>query len=237
MHKGLILFVLGWALILGGGWLAHAIQTAGGIKVSDIRFRGPQGEIMSALLYTPTNATASHRAPAVMAAHGYINTRETQDGFAIEFARRGYVVLALDQTGHGYSDPPAFAHGFGGPAALAYLRSLPTVDPTNIGLEGHSMGGWAVLAAARAAPQAYRSIVLEGSSTGAPFAAPGDPTWPRNLAVVFSRYDEFSKLMWGVERARDVTNSPKLAKVFGANAPIRPGQLYGDIAAGTARTL
>ena len=32
------------------------------------------------------------------------HSRETQDGFAIEFPRRGYVVLALDQTDRGYSE-------------------------------------------------------------------------------------------------------------------------------------
>src|SRR2546428_14064146 len=69
---------------------------------------------MSGLLHTPRNATPKTPAPGILAVHGYINSRETQDGFAIEFARRGYVVLALDQTGHGYSDPPAFAGGFGG---------------------------------------------------------------------------------------------------------------------------
>ena len=122
------------------------------------------------------------------------------------------MVVSLDQTGHGYSDPPAFANGFGGPDGLAYLRSLDIVDKNNIGLEGHSMGGWTVLAAAKAAPDAYKALVLEGSSTGAPFAADGTPTWPRNLAVVFSRFDEFSKLMWGVDRARDVAASPKLAR-------------------------
>src|SRR4029450_8134392 len=85
--------------------------------------------------------------PGILAVHGYINSRETQDGFAIEFARRGYVVLALAQPGHAYSDGPAFANGFGGPDALAHLRSLAIVDKNNIGLEGHSMGGWTVLAA------------------------------------------------------------------------------------------
>ncbi|WP_201721683.1 hypothetical protein [Caulobacter sp. B11] len=29
----------------------------------------------------------------MLAVHGYINSRETQSPFAIEFARRGYVVL------------------------------------------------------------------------------------------------------------------------------------------------
>ncbi|WP_201721681.1 hypothetical protein [Caulobacter sp. B11] len=47
---------------------------------------------------------------------------------------------------------------------------------------------------------------------------------------MFSRYDEFSKLMWGVDRAQDVTGSAKLKAVFGATETIAPGKLYGDIA-------
>ena len=179
-------------LILAGGLLAHFTQTAGGIRIQDIRFKGAKGNTMSALLYIPANATAQTPAPGILAVHGYINSRETQDGFAIEFARRGYVVLALDQTGHGYSDPPAFANGFGGPDGLAHLRSLDIVDKNNIGLEGHSMGGWTVLAAATAMPNDYKSMVLEGSSTGKPFAADGTASWPRNVALVFAQYEEFS---------------------------------------------
>jgi pimeloyl-ACP methyl ester carboxylesterase len=202
-----------------------------------VRFNGAKGNTMSALLYVPPNATAQTPAPGILAVHGYINSRETQDGFAIEFARRGYVVLALDQTGHGYSDGPAFANGFGGPDGLAHLRSLDFVDKSNIGLEGHSMGGWTVLAAATAMPNDYKSMVLEGSSTGKPFAADGTPNWPRNVALVFAQYEEFSNLMWGVEKARDVTQSPKLWAMFGTQGPVEPGKVYGDIAQGTARVL
>ena len=190
------LAIAGVVLILAGGLLAHFTQTADGIRIEDVRFKGAKGNTMSALLYIPANAPQIP-APGILAVHGYINSRETQDGFAIEFARRGYVVLALDQTGHGYSDPPAFANGFGGPDGLAYLRSLEFVDKTNIGLEGHSMGGWTVLVAATAMPNDYKSMVLEGSSTGKPFAAEGTPAWPRNTALVFARYEEFSTLMWG----------------------------------------
>jgi pimeloyl-ACP methyl ester carboxylesterase len=231
------LAIAGLILILAGGLLAHLTQTAGGIKIQDVRFAGAKGNTMSALLYIPANATAQTPAPGILAVHGYINSRETQDGFAIEFARRGYVVLALDQTGHGYSDPPAFANGFGGPDGLAHLRSLDIVDKNNIGLEGHSMGGWTVLAAATAMPNDYRSMVLEGSSTGKPFAADGTPNWPRNIALVFAQYEEFSNLMWGVDRAREVTQSPKLWAMFGTNGPVEPGKLYGDIGQGTARVL
>jgi pimeloyl-ACP methyl ester carboxylesterase len=237
MRRRWSLAIAGAILILAGGLLAHLTQTSGGIRIEDVRFTGAKGNIMSALLYIPPNATAQTPAPGILAVHGYINSRETQDGFAIEFARRGYVVLALDQTGHGYSDPPAFANGFGGPDGLAHLRSLDIVDKSNIGLEGHSMGGWTILAAATAMPNDYKSMVLEGSSTGKPFAADGTPSWPRNLALVFAQYEEFSTLMWGVERARDVTESPKLQALFGTPSAVEPGKVYGDIAAGTARVL
>jgi pimeloyl-ACP methyl ester carboxylesterase len=231
------LAIVGVILIVAGGLLAHLTQTAGGIKIQDIRFKGAKGTTMSALLYIPPNATPQIPAPGILAVHGYINSRETQAGFAIEFARRGYVVLALDQTGHGYSGPPAFANGFGGPDGLAHLRSLEFVDKNNIGLEGHSMGGWTVLAAATAMPNDYKSMVLEGSSTGKPFAAEGTPNWPRNVALVFAQYEEFSTLMWGVDNARDVTQSPKLWALFGTQGPVEPGKVYGDVAQGTARVL
>jgi pimeloyl-ACP methyl ester carboxylesterase len=231
------LFVLGLVLVFGGGFLASRVQTAGGITVKDVAVPGADGVTLRALLYTPKNATAATPAPGVLAVHGYINSRETQDGFAIEFARRGYVVLALDQTGHGASGGAAFSQGFGGPAGLAYLRSLPMVDKANIGLEGHSMGGWTVLAAAAVMPGDYRSVVLEGSSTGKPFAAEGTAFWPRNLAVVYSRYDEFAPLMWGAPKAADVGSGDKLKAVFGTPSPVVPGRLYGDVGLGTARIL
>src|SRR3954466_11003237 len=237
MRRRWTLAVAGTVLICAGGLLASLTQTSGGIRIEDVRFKGASGNTMSALLYVPPNATAQTPAPGILAVHGYINSRETQDGFAIELARRGYVVLALDQRGHGYSAPPVSADGFGAPDGLKYLRGLDIVDPDNIGLEGHSMGGWAVGNAAAAFPTVYESMVLEGSSTGAPFAPVGTPTFPRNLAVVFSRFDEFSAIMWGVPTAREVTQSPKLRSLFGTNTPIEPGRLYGSIEAGTARIL
>jgi pimeloyl-ACP methyl ester carboxylesterase len=234
--KSVLAVALG--LVFAGGILAWRTQTDGGrIAVKDIRFVGNGGQLMSALLYVPKGASAKTPAPGILAVHGYINSRETQDGFAIEFARRGWVVLAIDQTGHGYSDPPAYAAGFGGPDGLRYLRSLDIVDAGNIGLEGHSMGGWAVLAAAKSFPGDYRSVVLAGSSTGSAGAPAGTAAFPRNLAVVFSRFDEFSNLMWGARIARDVVDAPKLKAVFGAAGTIEVGRLYGSIEDGTARKL
>ena len=230
--------LLACLLIVGGVGLANWAQTNGQrITLRDVRFPGADGQLLAGYLYLPPGVTAQHPAPAVLAVHGYINTRETQDGFAIELARRGIVVLAIDQRGHGHSAPPAFAAGFGGPDALAWLRRQPQVDANRIGLIGHSMGGWAILAAAAAHPDGYRAMALVGSAPGT-FGAPGGTTvFPRNLAVVFSRWDEFADLMWSVPTGRDLARSPKLAEVFGTGATgVMQDRLYGSFKDGTART-
>ena len=234
-HRGFFISLLA---VFSGGLLAWLIQTgAGSIDVRDIRFQSDTGVTHSALLYVPDGVSAGNPAPGVLAVHGYINTRETQSAYAIEFARRGYVVLAMDQRGHGYSDPPAFADGFGGPAGLAYLRSLDIVDNDQVALAGHSMGGWTVLSAAAAMPDAYRSVVVSGSSTGTFGVPEGDASFPRNFGLVFGQYDEFSGSMWLSPTGAGIVNTDKLQNQFATDRPVEAGRLYGSIAAGTARQL
>lgn len=238
MRKTWLPFAAGVLLILAGSLLAHTIQTSGGVTVEDVRFPGDKGTTLSALVYTPPGASAAEPAPAVLVSHGYINTREMQSAFAIELARRGFVVLAMDQSGHGYSTGIVGSNDFGGPAALRYLKSLPQVDKANIGLEGHSLGGGPVVGAAASDPDGYRSVVLEGSTPaiGAVFGGQAKADL-RNLALVFGGYDEFAQLMWQVEKGSDVETSKALQALFGTTAPVVEGRIYGDLGAGTARVL
>lgn len=238
MRKTWLPFVAGILLILAGSLLAHSIQTSGGVTVADVRFAGDKGTTLSALVYTPPGASAAKPAPAVLLSHGYINTREMQSAFAIELARRGFVVLSIDQSGHGYSTGIVGSNDFGGPAALRYLKSLPQVDKANIGLEGHSLGGGPVVGAAASDPGGYKSVVLEGSTPaiGAVFGGQSKVEL-RNLAIVFGGYDEFAQLMWQVEKGSDIAKSKALQALFGTSAAVVEGQVYGDIGAGTARVL
>ena len=230
-------FILGLVLILGGSYLANAIQTAGGVTLKEVRFAGDQPSLTQAgLLYTPPGVSAAHPAPAVLVSHGYINTREMQSPFAIELARRGFVVLAMDMVGHGYSGGAVGqSKDLGGPAALRYLQSLPFVDKANIGLEGHSMGGVPIATAAASQPDGYKAIVFEGSTPG--FLGAKAPAKFNDLAVVFGQYDEFAPLMWGVPKGSEIANSRKLAKVFGQPSPILVGKIYGALGDGSARVL
>ncbi len=236
--RSTFLLVVALLLVFGGGAIGALVQTDfGTVRVQEVRFPVDDGRVMHAQLYRPRGATAEDPAPGVVAIHGYINSHETQSPYAIELARRGYVVLAVDQPGHGYSDPPAFAGGFGGPDALAYLRSLGFVDPEQVVLSGHSMGGWGVLIAAAVNPDGYTSIVVSGSSTGTFGAPEGTTLYPRNLGLVFSEYDEFSELMWGAPTGATAPATEKMQALFGTEAPVEPGRLYGDPDAGTARML
>lgn len=232
------LLTLSLFLVFGGGLLAWLVQTDfGAVEVRDIRFQSDSGTTLSALLYVPDGVSGANPAPGVLAVHGYINSRETQSPYAIELARRGYVVLNMDQRGHGYSDPPAFAEGFGGPAGLHYLRSLDFVDTGQIALIGHSMGGWTVLSAAVAMPDAYQSVTVSGSSTGTFGVPAGDASFPRNFGLVFGRFDEFSPTMWGARAGSEVGDTERLQQQFGISETVQPNRLYGSLADGSARML
>jgi hypothetical protein len=80
-------------------------------------------------------------------------------------------------------------------------------------------------------------MVLLGSSTGTFGAPEGTSTTPRNLALVFSRFDEFSSLMWGSETAAGIVDTTKLQTLFGTQERVIVGRRYGDASQGTARQL
>lgn len=63
-------------------------------------------------LYRPKTATKDNKAEAVLLLHGYQNDHETSAAYAVELARRGVVVLAIDEYGHGTTDVGAADRGY-----------------------------------------------------------------------------------------------------------------------------
>jgi pimeloyl-ACP methyl ester carboxylesterase len=241
VKKGVFWVLLSLALVFVGSLIAHLVQTDfGRVQVKDVRFVSSDGKILSALLFIPKGVSPEKPAPAVLTMHGYINSRETQSGFNIEFARRGYVVFAMDMAGHGYSEQ--IKGGLANPArgaadGLLYLAGLPFVDKDNIAVEGHSMGGWSTLSAAGRYPHLVRTVILVGSSSETYGAPKVTAETPFNFAVIFSKYDEFSRLMWGVEKASDIVKTQKLKVAFGTTEDVVPGKLYGSFENKSARKL
>ena len=86
--------------------MARRVETDSGrldVRVVRVPFRGGT---LTGKLYEPAGLPRGRAFPAVLALHGYQNDKETQGAFALELARRGIIVLALDLVGHGGSDAP-----------------------------------------------------------------------------------------------------------------------------------
>lgn len=241
MRKAVVWVVLSLVVVFVGALIAFIVQTDfGRIQVKELRFMSADGKTLSALLFIPKGVSAEKPAPAILTMHGYINSRETQSGFNIEFARRGYIVMAMDMAGHGYSEQ--IRGGLANPArgadsGLLYLASLPFVDKNNIAVEGHSMGGWSVLSAAGKYPHLVKTVILEGSSSETYGSPKVTAETPFNFAVVFSKYDEFSRLMWGTEIPSDIVKTQKLKTAFGTTEDVVPKKLYGSFENESARKL
>ena len=92
--------------------IAHGIQTDhGNVKVSAGVIETDVGDL-TYKLYTPNSATAEHPAPGVLLLHGYQNDSETCAAYSIELARRGVVVMSLDEYGHGDSEAGLMNRGY-----------------------------------------------------------------------------------------------------------------------------
>ena len=127
----------------------NLIQTNfGKVEVKTLTIETISGHTMSAKLYIPKTATPENPAPTVVYAHGWYNNKENADMFTTEYARRGYVVLAIDMYSHGNSENltnTETADGaYGLYDACYYVSSLPYVDRTRIIASGHSAGSNAV---------------------------------------------------------------------------------------------
>ena len=104
------------------------------------------------------------RAPIVVMAHGLSGTRRDRLGaFAERFAAAGFAALVFDHRGFGDSageldlfDPQRQLDDWC--AAIAFARSLPTIDPGRVATFGSSMGGGNALAAAAADPEVAAAI-------------------------------------------------------------------------------
>ncbi len=154
MTRRLLLLLTFFLLFLGG--------CLGKISGLSIPTTGPSGtqELIPAMLYKPEGPGPF---PAVVIMHDCSGLGPKSSGaperWARELVGRGYVIIIPDSfttRGHpgGVCTDPSPRREEVGPsrrvddayAALAYLRTLPYVDPSRVGLMGGSHGGTTTLA-------------------------------------------------------------------------------------------
>ena len=222
------------AVALAAALLAHAVERDfGRVAIEFVGIPDPSGALLAGKLYRPQAATGQ-RQPGVLALHGYQNDKETQDSFAIELARRGFVVLAIDHLGHGDSGgsldfrafvtDPLFTIGAG--AGYQYLKRLPFVDSGRLGIIGHSMGAMTAVKVAFLNPD-HRAI---NSQCG-----PSGDRRLHNLLVTQAQFEEFRSFREGEPRVERLTTSSKRLVAFGLTGPVQWDTTYGSMDDGSAR--
>lgn len=128
----LCLTVLNWGII--SDW--------GKVDIERVKAVGSNGAEWSALVYRPKTATDENPAPTVIMFHGSAGNARNHESWAVEFARRGFVVIVPDLNGSGdalYTDSEKESHlepNFW----YQYMLNLPFVDKDNILATGHSAG-------------------------------------------------------------------------------------------------
>jgi pimeloyl-ACP methyl ester carboxylesterase len=238
MRVSTVLLCLSVVLMVCGSALGRSAQTSfGKVEVTEIEYITSAGAKTVALLYLPEHLSLTNPAPAVVATHGYVSFNDSMEHHAIELSKRGYVVMAIDAYGHGFSglirpDLEEVPHrDLGTYDALQYLGRLPYVDKTRIGMVGHSMGCDASQYGAWRAFQAHetdesiivpKAVLLTSNSFLRGFDDKGgDPLlqYPLNYGIAYGDYDEFSMMMFGLPEPKDFIISKNVAMGFGFEKP------------------
>lgn len=178
--------------------VVSAVQTNGGkVDMQELMFETDAGYTMCAYIFVPEGVSAENPAPAIVTSHGYLNNKEMQDANYVELARRGFVVLAIDQPCHGDSEIIETNDATGVYQAALALSRMPFVDGERIGITGHSMGGMScngAIAADNAADKQVISAVLLNCADAIYTDSEGN--WlniygNRDVAIMSAKYDEF----------------------------------------------
>ena len=148
----IILVILGVSL-----GLMYVNRSQSYYKYERIQFESNGATLYANLLYPTNNVTFQEKSPLLIYAHGIGYQRDLDLRIPIEFTKRGFFVATIDYQGHGESEGnidnvvadtgvPALAQDCS--RLLDKLETMPFyeyINTSQLGLIGHSLGGFTVL--------------------------------------------------------------------------------------------
>ncbi|OOF59981.1 alpha/beta hydrolase [Rodentibacter myodis] len=203
----------------------------GRLEVSTVTFMTEEKQPMVAKLYRPYSATDKTPKPGLLALHGYQSDKEATNTFgALELAKRGFVVLAIDHFGHGYSTklPASNKNMSGANNGYQYLKSLSFVDSQRLGIFGHSTGALNAIRVAKLNPD--HKAVNGQSSNG------GDPSL-HNYLLTQGLYEEIGGYREKSFPVKDLVKNGNRLEAFSlaGNDRLQWDHTYGSFTDGSAR--
>jgi dipeptidyl aminopeptidase/acylaminoacyl peptidase len=190
-----------------------------------IRYKSFDGVEIPSILYKPKEASAQHKAPALLLVHGGPGG-QTRVGFSPltqYLVNHGYVILGVNNRGSSGYGKTFFAaddgkHGreplWDCVEAKKYLASLGYVDEKKIGIAGGSYGGYMVLAALAFKPEEFAvGVDLFGVSN-----------WVRTLQSIPPYWESFRKSLYKEigDPDKDLENLRAVSPLFHADKIVRP---------------
>ena len=203
----------------------------GRIDVTTVTFNTEEQQPMVAKLYRPLSASADSPKPALLALHGYQSDKEATSTFgALELAKRGFVVLAIDHFGHGYSTklPASNKTISGANNGYQYLKTLSFVDKERLGIFGHSTGALNAIRVAKLNPD-HKAV--NGQSSNA-----ADPEI-HNYLLTQGLYEEIGGYRERTFPVKNLVTNEARLKAFSLNPgdKLQWDHTYGNFADGSAR--
>ncbi|WP_233116094.1 alpha/beta hydrolase [Aggregatibacter actinomycetemcomitans] len=203
----------------------------GRLEISTISFMTEEQQPMVAKLYRPQSATDKTPKPGLLALHGYQSDKEATNTFgALELAKRGFVVLAIDHFGHGYSTklPASNKNMSGANNGYQYLKSLPFVDSRRLGIFGHSTGALNAIRVAQLNPD--HKAINGQSSNG------GDPSL-HNYLLIQGLYEEIAGYREKSFPVKELAKNTNRLKAFSLekSGGLQWDHTYGNFTDGSAR--
>lgn len=130
-----LIFSLFSIFLIGAGFSRYIETDSGNILVHDIDLENMEGFIYKGRIFRPLQASSMNNRPAVLIIPGDIADRYSGDHIAMEFARRGFVVLTIEDFSQGMTDPkPEKETENSIDAAYTFLSTRTFVDHERIGL-------------------------------------------------------------------------------------------------------
>ena len=190
-----------------------------------IRYKSFDGVDIPSILFKPKQASAQHKAPALVLVHGGPGgqTRVGYSALTQYLVNHGYVVLGANNRGSSGYGKSFFAaddakHGreplWDIVESKKYLASLGYVDEKKIGIIGGSYGGYMVLAALAFKPEEFAvGVDLFGVSN-----------WVRTLQSIPPYWESFRKSLYKElgDPSKDLDNLRAISPLFHADKIVKP---------------
>ena len=125
----------------------------------------------------------------------------------------------------------------GGKSAWLFLRNLPYVDESRMGLTGHSMGTWASWSVAADFPE-HRAIVLQCGEVIPLTHYDSENITFNNVLLLQARYDEFENFRdYGLHILGLEKTPVRYHDFMGQDEPVEWNRTYGSFDDGSARRM